>query len=293
MQDAKKKKKQVIPADKPLSHKQKRQIADAVKKAKMQGKIAMSAQQTICYKAMYPDGVCRVTDKLYTKTMQFFDINYQLARNEDKNEIFENYCDFLNYFDHSISVQLSFLNQNVDMDEYQKMIDKDVEFDVSEEIDALVLENMPQEFYNEKGKATKEYLNENIGTIEKNLEENLVRAFGKPYLTILKLYDVLTSICLRVAMILICIVTIIVSVRTEKANALGIFQTSSIVTMTVTLLAFIIIKLLSNVIDQRLAGGWLSRINLNLMILFIVLEGVISLALFLIRKTRNIVMDNI
>ena len=123
MQDAKKKKKQVIPADKPLSHKQKRQIADAVKKAKMQGKIAMSAQQTICYKAMYPDGVCRVTDKLYTKTMQFFDINYQLARNEDKNEIFENYCDFLNYFDHSISVQLSFLNQNVDMEEYQKMIE--------------------------------------------------------------------------------------------------------------------------------------------------------------------------
>lgn len=171
--------------------------------------------------------------------------------------------------------------------------DKDVEFDVSEEIDALVLENMPQEFYNEKGKATKEYLNENIGTIEKNLEENLVRAFGKPYLTILKLYDVLTSICLRVAMILICIVTIIVSIRTEKANALEIFQTSSIVTMTVTLLAFIIIKLLSNVIDQRLAGGWLSRINLNLMILFILLEGVIILALFLIRKNRNIVMDNI
>jgi len=119
----KKKPKQKIPADKPLSHKQKKQIAEAVKKAKMQGKIAMSAQQTICYKAMYPDGVCRVTDKFYTKTMQFFDINYQLARNEDKNEIFENYCDFLNYFDHSISVQLSFLNQNVDMEEYQKMIE--------------------------------------------------------------------------------------------------------------------------------------------------------------------------
>ena len=117
------KKKQKIPKDKPLSRKQKKQIAEAVKKAKMQGKIAMSAQQTICYKAMYPDGICRVTNNFYTKTMQFFDINYQLARNEDKNEIFENYCDFLNYFDHSISVQLSFLNQNVDMEEYQKMIE--------------------------------------------------------------------------------------------------------------------------------------------------------------------------
>ena len=119
----KSKSKQKIPTDKPLTHKQKRRIADAVKKAKMQGKIAMSAQQTILYKAMYQDGICKVTDKLYTKTLQFFDINYQLARNEDKNEIFENYCDFLNYFDHSISVQLSFINQNVDMEEYQKMIE--------------------------------------------------------------------------------------------------------------------------------------------------------------------------
>ena len=82
----------------------------------------MTAQQTISYKAMYRDGICKVTDNFYTKTLQFFDINYQLARNEDKNEIFDNYCNFLNYFDHSISVQLSFLNQNVDMAEYQKMI---------------------------------------------------------------------------------------------------------------------------------------------------------------------------
>ena len=142
MQDAKtksKKQKRKIPADKPLSRSQKKQIAEAVKKAKMQGKIAMSAQQTICYKAMYPDGVCRVTDKFFTKTLQFFDINYQLARNEDKNEIFENYCDFLNYFDHSISVQLSFLNQNVDMEEYQKMIEIPKQED---EFDAIRTEYM-------------------------------------------------------------------------------------------------------------------------------------------------------
>jgi peptide deformylase len=38
---------------------------------------------------MWPDGVCRVTDKYYTKTIQFQDINYQLAQNEDKTSIFE------------------------------------------------------------------------------------------------------------------------------------------------------------------------------------------------------------
>ena len=131
------KKKTALPKDKPLTGRQRRQIADAVKKAKMQGKIAMSAQDTIPYKEMRPDGICRVTDNFYTKTVQFLDINYQLARNEDKNIIFENYCDFLNYFDTSISVQLSFLNQTMDISEYEKAIDikaRDDEFnDIREE----------------------------------------------------------------------------------------------------------------------------------------------------------------
>ena len=68
-------------------------------------------------------GICRVTDKLYTKTVQFFDINYQLAQNEDKTAIFENYCDFLNYFDSTITVQLSFLNQVADVDEFNKQLE--------------------------------------------------------------------------------------------------------------------------------------------------------------------------
>ena len=71
---------------------------------------------------MRPDGICIVKDNYFTKTIQFYDINYQLARNEDKNIIFENYCDFLNYFDKSISVQLSFLNQTMDISDFEKSI---------------------------------------------------------------------------------------------------------------------------------------------------------------------------
>ena len=70
-----------------------------------------------------PDGICQVTNTYYTKTIQFFDINYQLALNEDKATIFENYCDFLNYFDSSIHVQLSFVNQQVDTREFEESID--------------------------------------------------------------------------------------------------------------------------------------------------------------------------
>jgi len=60
---------------------------------------------------MYPDGICRVTEKKYSKSLVFEDINYQLAQADDKTAIFENWCDFLNYFDASVSVQLSFINQ--------------------------------------------------------------------------------------------------------------------------------------------------------------------------------------
>ena len=116
------KKKITLSAEKPLTSRQRKRIADAVKKAKMQGKIAMSAQDTISYKEMRPDGICIVKDNYFTKTIQFYDINYQLAKNEDKNIIFENYCDFLNYFDKSISVQLSFLNQTMDISDFEKSI---------------------------------------------------------------------------------------------------------------------------------------------------------------------------
>ncbi len=82
-----------------------------------------SAQQSIPYKQMYKDGVCRASDRLYNKTVAFEDINYQLAQNEDKTQIFESYCDFLNYFDASISVQLTFINQQANIKEFQRSID--------------------------------------------------------------------------------------------------------------------------------------------------------------------------
>ena len=82
-----------------------------------------TAQQSIPYREMHKDGVCRVSGKLYTKTVVFNDINYHLAQNDDKTQIFEKYCDFLNYFDSSVSVQLSFINQYGNPEEFNKSID--------------------------------------------------------------------------------------------------------------------------------------------------------------------------
>ena len=38
---------------------------------------------------MYRDGVCRVADRYYTKTIEYEDINYQLAQSEDQAAIFD------------------------------------------------------------------------------------------------------------------------------------------------------------------------------------------------------------
>ena len=108
--------------DAKLTAAEKRRLTAAFQNAKKDGKIPRTAQQTIPYQEMCRDGICIVTPRYFTKQIQFYDINYQLAQNEDKNQIFENYCDFLNYFDSTIHVQLSFLNQRTDMEEFQRAI---------------------------------------------------------------------------------------------------------------------------------------------------------------------------
>ena len=96
-----------------LTRAEKKQIEAAIARANRSDKKAISAQDSIPYQRMWPDGICRVTDSHYTKTIQFQDINYQLSQNEDKTAIFEAWCDFLNYFDSSVKFQLSFLNLSV------------------------------------------------------------------------------------------------------------------------------------------------------------------------------------
>ena len=100
----------------------KRQIEAAIANAKRQDKRHKSAQDSIPFQRMFPDGICRVTDTYYTKTIQFQDINYQLSQNEDKTAIFDGWCDFLNYFDASVHFQLTFLNMAASKDTYGTQI---------------------------------------------------------------------------------------------------------------------------------------------------------------------------
>lgn len=94
----------------------------AVKRAKREGKIARTAQQTIPYEEMYQDGVCRITDRLYSKSVVCEDINYAKASDDEKAVLFELYCKLVNYFGPSVGFELSVVCYPADMVEYRKML---------------------------------------------------------------------------------------------------------------------------------------------------------------------------
>lgn len=97
-------------------------VRQIVKNARKNDGVPQTAQQSIPFDRMFPDGICRVGLDYYTKTVQFQDINYQLAQQEDKTEIFEEWCAFLNFFDSSVKFQLSFENMATDVSDFEKSI---------------------------------------------------------------------------------------------------------------------------------------------------------------------------
>ena len=105
-----------------LTRAERKQIEAAIARAKNQDNKKKSAQDSIPFERMFPDGICRVTPGYFTKTIQFQDINYQLNQNEDKTAIFEGWCDFLNYFDSSVKFQMSFMNMAANKDTYGQSI---------------------------------------------------------------------------------------------------------------------------------------------------------------------------
>ncbi len=117
-----------------LTRSDKKQIEAILARYKTNDRTTMSAQDSIPFLRMYPDGICRVTDNTYSKTIRFADINYQLNTNDDKSAIFEGWCDFLNYFDSSIKFQLSFINHSANRDSYSQNLEIPLQGDDFDEI---------------------------------------------------------------------------------------------------------------------------------------------------------------
>ena len=130
---AKNKKQDDIRMPSHLSAAEQKQVQTVIDRARGDSTVPHSAQDSIPFQRMFPDGICRVTDNYYTKTIQFQDINYQLAQQEDQTAIFEEWCSFLNFFDSSIRFELSFMN-TLQLPEDDG--DEDEEVDVNEDYEA-------------------------------------------------------------------------------------------------------------------------------------------------------------
>ncbi len=117
-----KEKKRNLVMPKHLTKAEKKQVREIMKKAQKNDGVPKTAQQSIPFDRMFQDGICRIGQDYYTKTIQFQDINYQLALQEDKTEIFEEWCSFLNFFDSSVHFELSFMNMATDIDDFRSSI---------------------------------------------------------------------------------------------------------------------------------------------------------------------------
>lgn len=124
----------IIRPETRLSPAHKRRLEKAVRRAKREGKIARTAQQTIPYEEMYRDGVCRITNRLYSKSVMCEDINYAEASDDEKAVMFELYCKLVNYFGPSVGFELSVVCYPADMEEYRQMLSIEPQGDSFDEI---------------------------------------------------------------------------------------------------------------------------------------------------------------
>ena len=93
-------------AKRKLTRAERKQIEAIIRQAKGDGK-PHTVQDSIPFRNLYPDGLCRLDDRLFSKTIAYEDVNYRLAGPDDQRDIFERLCDFYNGYDPSIGVQMT------------------------------------------------------------------------------------------------------------------------------------------------------------------------------------------
>ena len=100
-------------AKRKLTRAERKQIEAVVRQAKGDGK-AHTVQDSIPFRNIFPDGLCRLDGNSFSKTIAFADVNYRLAGPEDQRDIFEHLCDFYNGYDPSIGVQMTLSSRYVE-----------------------------------------------------------------------------------------------------------------------------------------------------------------------------------
>ena len=89
---------------------------------------------------MYPDGLCRLDDTTWSRCIEFEDVNYQLAGQDDQTAIFEALCDMYNAHDASIGMELTLVCRKVNRADFRKRIEIAAQGDPFDGVRALYTE---------------------------------------------------------------------------------------------------------------------------------------------------------
>lgn len=99
------------------------------------------------YNALHEDGLCEVCENVYSFTVAFSNITYQIAGEEEQTRIFTKYCELLNYFPHTVNVQLTVRNYFRDNQAFFDSINMPTggQYDIhAKEINAMLAEKATQ-----------------------------------------------------------------------------------------------------------------------------------------------------
>lgn len=97
-------------------------MLEIIKNADRRNKVPQTAQDTIPFIQMFKDGTCKVTEEYFSKTIEYMDVNYQLAQDDEKEAIFKLFKGLLNFFDSALNFQFSYIDIRGDEEEEKKQI---------------------------------------------------------------------------------------------------------------------------------------------------------------------------
>ena len=98
-------------------------------KQELQKDSPKTSQQSIPYQKMYKDGICKVTDTYYSKTILFYDRNYQLLNEEDKKSFLDDWGSFLKLFGNTVQFQFSYMKLPEDKNKTKNRLKYTLKFD--------------------------------------------------------------------------------------------------------------------------------------------------------------------
>ena len=164
---------------------------------------------------------------------------------------------------------------------------KKIKMNIENEVDTLIKDYMPKETSEEKLQNMRKNTIKQITRIESGLQDGLMKDSENTYLTIFKIYNLLTNIYFRIIILSVTVILTIVLIVLERSRALKSIRNVSLITTAFMIVIFILIKLITDFIDQKFAGGWLQEINTDSLTISIILGVIISSSLFLIYKHIN------